>query len=158
MNAATRDEFEAIAPAPVGAVEIGDAANGTAASIVVRPLKIGQLPAFARAARPLADKISAALAIGITAADVLALLADHTDAAVDALAAATGASREALADSTLEQLGDLLAAVISANKDFLRGRLIAALRTAAAGTSGAGPTPSSPLPQPPAGSATPSTS
>ncbi len=144
MNAVTRDEFSAIEPLPLGAVDIGDAGNGTAQRVVVKPLKVGQIPAFARAVRPLSAQIEALIAGGLTVGAVLALLEAHTEQAVEALAAATGAPAAALNDSTIEQIGELLLAVIAANKDFLRGRLTAALKTAAAMNPGAGQTASKP--------------
>jgi hypothetical protein len=140
----TRDEFSAIEPAALGAVDIGDEANGTAQRVVVRALKVGQLPAFARAVRPLTAQVEALIAGGLSVNAVLALLEQHTDKVVEALAVATGASSAALNDSSVEQIGELLLAVLAANKDFLRGRLTAALRTAATLNPGAGQTPSQP--------------
>lgn len=121
------------------AVVIGDAANHTERTVIVRPLKVGQVPAFARAVRPLSDEITAMMQGGVTVAGVLALLESSTEKVVEALAAATGAPVASLNDSDLNQLGELLVAVLAANKDFLRGRLTAALKTAAA-MNGAGPT------------------
>lgn len=142
MNAVTRDEFSAIEPMPHGSVVIGDGPTRTA--VVVRALKVGQIPAFARAVRPLSGEVEALIAGGLSVGGVLALLEQHTDKVVEALAIATGASAEALNDSTIEQIGELLLAVIAANKDFLRGRLTAAIQTAAKMNLGAGPTPSQP--------------
>lgn len=144
MNALTRDEFSAIEPAPLGAVDIGDPENGTAQRITVRALKVGQIPAFARAVRPLSAEVEALIAGGLTVGAVLALLEQHTDKVIEALSAATGAPANALNDSSVDQIGDLLVAVLAANKDFLRGRLTAAIRTAATLNPGAGQTPSQP--------------
>jgi hypothetical protein len=134
------DEFNAINPAPIGAVDIGDAANGTTLRVIVRALKVGQIPAFARAVRPLSTEVEALIAGGLSVGAVLALLEQHTDKVVEALSAATGAPTDSLNDSTIEQLGELLLAVLAANKDFLRGRLRAALQTAATMSAGAGQT------------------
>jgi len=49
---------------------------------------------------------------------------------IEALHAATGAPHDALNDSTVEQILEAVLAVLQANKDFLRGRLAAALKTA----------------------------
>lgn len=144
MNAVARDEFDAIEPAALGAVDIGDQANGTAQRVVVKALKVGQIPAFARAVRPLTAEVEALIAGGLSVAAVLQMLEQHTDKVVEALAAATGAPADALNDSSIEQIGELLLAVLAANKDFLRGRLTAALRTAAKVNPGAGQTPSQP--------------
>lgn len=140
----TRDEFSVIDPAPMGAVDIGDVENGTATRVVVKALKVGQIPAFARAVRPLSAEVEALIAGGLSVGAVLALLEEHTDKIVDALAAATGAPAASLQDSSVEQIGELLVAVLAANKDFLRGRLTAALQTAAMLNPGAGQTQSRP--------------
>jgi len=47
----------------------------------------------------------------------------------------------AVKEATLDQALGAVLAVLAANKDFLRGRLAAALRTAATQNPGAGPTP-----------------
>lgn len=138
-----RDQYSAIDPAPAGSVDIGDPANGTAQRLVVKALKVGQIPAFARAVLPLTAEIETLIAGGLSVAAVLQMLEQHTDKVVEALAAGTGAPAAALNDSSIEQIGELLLAVLAANKDFLRGRLTAALQTAAA-TNGAGPTASKP--------------
>lgn len=141
MTSTTRDEFSAIEPLALGAVDIGDAANGTAQRVVVKALKVGQIPAFARAVRPLTAQVEALIIGGLSAGAVLELLEQHTDKVVEALSAATGAPAASLQDSTIEQMGELLLAVLAANKDFLRGRLTAAIRTAAMVNPGAGQTP-----------------
>lgn len=137
-----RDEFSAIEPVPMGVVVIGEDASQRI--VHVKPLKVGQIPAFARAIRPLSSEIEAMIGGGMTVASVLALLETHTERVVEALHVATGAPVESLNDSTLEQMGELLVAVLAANKDFLRGRLTAALQTAAKLNPGAGLTPSNP--------------
>jgi hypothetical protein len=135
------NDLAVIDPAPTGSVSIGDADNGTAQTVTVRALKIGKLPAFARAVQPLAGEIEAILAGGLTAAGVLALVEQHFDKLVDALHIATGAPRQAIEDSTIEQALELVLAVLAANRDFLRGRMTAAIQTAAYLNRGAGPTP-----------------
>lgn len=139
-----RDDFSAIDPAPAGSVDIGDPDNGTAQRVIVKALKVGQIPAFARAVLPLTAEIETLIAGGLSVGAVLALLEKNTDKVIEAMAAATGAPVEALNDSSVEQMSELLLAVLSANKDFLRGRLSAALQTAAAASNGAGPTASKP--------------
>lgn len=134
-----RDDLSVLAPDALGGVELGEGA--TAWSGQVRPLKIGQLPAFARAARPLADRIGGLLAGGVTAEAVLDLIEQDFDRVVELLHVATGAPVEAVKEATLDQALGAVLAVLAANKDFLRGRLAAALRTAATLNPGAGPTP-----------------
>jgi len=130
------DDLSVLAPEALGSVELGEGAAAWRGQ--VRPLKIGQLPAFARAARPLADRIGGLLAGGVTAEAVLDLIEQDFDRVVELLHVATGAPVEAVKEATLDQA---LGAVLAANKDFLRGRLAAALRTAATLNPGAGPTP-----------------
>ncbi len=144
MTSNTPDEFSAIEPAALRTVDIGDATAGTGQRVVVKALKVGQIPAFARAVRPLTAQVEALIAGGLSFGAVLDLLEQHTDKVVEALAAATGAPVAALQDSSIEQIGELLLAVLAANKDFLRGRLTAAIRTAAQLNPGAGSTPSQP--------------
>ena len=128
-----------LAPEALGSVELGEGAAAWRGQ--VRPLKIGQLPAFARAARPLADRIGGLLAGGVTAEAVLDLVEQDFDRVVELLHVATGAPVEAVKEATLDQALGAVLAVLAANKDFLRGRLAAALRTAATLNPGAGPTP-----------------
>lgn len=135
------DDFSALEPAPAGMVILGE--GPAAVRVVVKPLKVGQLPTFARAVRPLADKISAALAGGINPGAIAALIEEDFEQVVQVLHAATGASVEAIHEATISQALELVLAVLQANRDFLRGRMVAALRTAATLNPGAGPTPSS---------------
>jgi hypothetical protein len=133
------DDLSVLAPEALGSVELGEGAAAWRGQ--VRPLKIGQLPAFARAARPLADRIGGLLAGGVTAEAVLDLIEQDFDRVVELLHVATGAPVEAVKEATLDQALGAVLAVLAANKDFLRGRLAAALRTAATLNPGAGPTP-----------------
>lgn len=135
------DEFSAIESAASGCVTLGD--GPSAVLVAVKPLKVGQLPSFTRAVRPLVEKISAALDGGINAEAIVSLIESDFDQVVEVLHAATGASAEAIREATISQALELVLAVISANKDFLRGRLMAALKTAATLNLGAGQTPSS---------------
>lgn len=133
------DDFEAIDPAALGVVELGEGAQAWRGQ--VRALKVGQLPAFARALRPLADRVQAIIAGGLTVEAVLALVETDFDRVVELLHVATGAPAEAVREATIDQALGAVLAVLAANKDFLRGRLAAALRTAATLNPGAGPTP-----------------
>ena len=134
-----RDDLSVLAPEALGTVEFGDGPAAWRGQ--VRPLKIGQLPEFARAARPLADRVGALLAGGVTAEAVLDLIEQDFERVINLLHVATGAPVEAVKDATLDQALGAVLAVLAANKDFLRGRLAAALRTAATLNPGAGQTP-----------------
>lgn len=133
------DDLEMIEPAPAGSVTLGDGDN--AITVVVKAMRVGQLPAFARALRPISSEIEKIVVDGASVDSVLALVETQFDHVVGALHAATGAPQEAIRDSTIDQALALLLAVIAANKDFLKGRLATALRTAALLKPGAGQTP-----------------
>ncbi len=107
----------------------------------VRPLKVGQLPAFARALRPISDQIEKMLrGDGLTARGIIGLVETELEHVVEAVSVATGAPRESIEDSQIDDLLEAALAVLQANRNFLKGRAAAALRLAAAMT-GAGPTP-----------------
>jgi hypothetical protein len=150
--------LDVLDPAAAGAVTLGDDAD--AVRVVVRPLVTAQIPAFARAIEPIVGDVSDLLAGGLQAGAISALVQQHLPTVIQALAVATvrpakGETEDALAArvaeraqaiefATIDQTLELLLAVLGANKDFLHGRLAAALKTAATLNRGAGPTPSTP--------------
>jgi len=137
------DELTAIVPAPVARITLGE--GDKARTINVRPLKVRQIPGVTRALRPLAGQIGALVNGGVTPDAVLELLEHHTEKVVEVLAEASDVPVDVLNDSDVDQLAGLLLAVITANKGFLSGRLIAALQTAGnAMRAGDGSTPSKP--------------
>lgn len=133
------DDLGVIEPGPLGTVELGE--DETLWRGQVRALKVGQLPAFAAAVRPLADRVNAMLTAGVSVSAVLDIVETDFENVVEVLCVATGAPKASVLDSTVDQVLGALLAVLAANKDFLRGRLAAALRTAATLNPGAGPTP-----------------
>lgn len=146
-----RDDFDVIDPPALGEIALGDGATRT--TVVVKAMKIVQMPAFARALRPIIGEVEAMMAAGIGVDAVLTLVETRLDDVLQVLQIATGAPMEALRDSTIDQILGAVLAVIQANKDFLNGRLAAALRTAGQ-IRGAGLTPSSASPAQPAGPST----
>lgn len=112
----------------------------------ITPLKVGQLPAFARAIKPLGAAIEQ-IAAGqklLNLAALLDMIADHGDAVIEATSIGSGVERAELNDGTPDQLIELAVAVLKVNADFLRGRLTPAVVAAVAKvtpTPGAGPTP-----------------
>lgn len=132
-------ELSALDPPAHATVVLGEGA-GTR-TVAIKPLKMGALPAFARALQPLSSEIEAVLRDGLTASAVMRLVAEQFDKLLEALEIASGVSRAELEDLTLEQGMGLVVAVLAANRDFFRGRAATAL-SLAAGASGAGPTPS----------------
>lgn len=113
----------------------------------VTPLKVGQLPAFARAIKPLGAQIEQ-IAAGRAALDVAGLLdlvAEHGEAIVQAVSIGTGIKVDELNNSTPDVLVELAVVVLKVNADFFKGRLTPAILAAVARvvllpTPGAGPT------------------
>lgn len=130
-------EFDAIEPAPTGVVFRGK-------TVEIMPLTVRQLPAFARAIKPISATIEG-FATGRADLDLgalIGLVAEHGDKVVEAVAIATGVTTEELESSTADQLIELAVAAIKVNADFFKGRLtpaiLAAIKQAAPGD---GPTP-----------------
>lgn len=115
--------------------------------IEITPLKVGELPRFARAIKPLGAIIEA-IASGRAALDlatVLELIAEHGDAVVQAVAIGARINEDDIRDATPDQLVELAVAVLRINADFFKGRLtpaiLAAVKAATTHPPGAGPTP-----------------
>lgn len=113
-------------------------------TLAITPLRVGQIPGFARAIRPLVPQL------GASGTDWFELLAEHGDALIEALRIATGLGRHDLAELPPDEFVELAAAVMEVNADFFVRRLTPALSRAAEGLTGilrpagAGPTPSKP--------------
>ncbi len=134
------DDLNVIEPATTSATF-----NGR--EIQIRPLTVGKLPGFARAIKPISGSIEA-IASGAAVPDlftILAMVAEHGEAVVDAVSIATGVEREELMRATPDQLIELAVVAIRVNADFFKGRLtpaiLAAVKKATAPTPGAGLTP-----------------
>jgi len=130
-------EFDVIEP-PASAATFGGR------QLTVAPLKVGQLPAFARAIKPISGAVEA-IATGraaLTLPAMLDMIADHGEAIIDAVSIASGVPVAELAEATPDQLIELAAVCMEVNADFFARRLTPALRAAGrAVPSGAGPTP-----------------
>ena len=122
--------------------------------IDVRPIKVGQVPAIVRAARPVIDAVLAleSLPDGNDAAlvDVLLdLLGNHGDAVFVAAALFTGEPEDVLREGDIDEFIRLATAVIGVNRDFFAQRVAPLLKERAAAvraaglSNGAGPIPSS---------------
>lgn len=95
----------------------------------VKPLKVGQLPAFARAIQPLGGVVQG-IASGTTSLDasmLLGVVANHGEALVLAINIATGIAVEDLNESTPDKLIEVVVAVLKVNADFFKGRLTPAI-------------------------------
>ncbi len=92
------------------------------------PLKVGQIPSFARAIKPASGTIAELMAAGsIDAQALIAMIAEHGESFVEAVAIATGVPAAELNDSGLDELVALAVSAIKVNADFFKGRLTPAI-------------------------------
>lgn len=112
------DTFAALPPVPVSVEIAGE-------HIDLTPLKVGELPAFARAVQPIAASLSAS-------PDWLALMAEHGEAAIAAIAVATRRPVEWVAGLDLDEAVRLAEAAFGVNADFFIRRLLPSVTQAAA--------------------------
>lgn len=112
------DTFAALPPVPVSVEIAGE-------RIDLTPLKVGEVPAFARAVQPIAASLS-------VSPDWLALLAEHGEAAIAAIAIATRRPVEWVAGLDLDEAVRLAEAVFAVNADFFIRRLLPSVTQAAA--------------------------
>ena len=112
------DTFAALPPVPVSVEISGE-------HIDLTPLKVGEVPAFARAVQPIAASLSAS-------PDWLALMAEHGEAAIAAIAVATRRPVEWVAGLDLDEAVRLAEAVFGVNADFFIRRLLPIVTQAAA--------------------------
>ena len=112
------DTFAVLPPVPVFVEIAGE-------RIDLTPLKVGEVPAFARAVQPIAASLSAS-------PDWLALMAEHGEAAIAAIAVATRRPVEWVAGLDLDEAVRLAEAVFGVNADFFIRRLLPSVMRAAA--------------------------
>jgi len=84
--------------------------------IIVRPVRVGALPAFLTAIEPIAREMMAG--------DVLATICRQADRIIDAVQIASGVERSWLEQLDAEQFLPLLTAVMRVNADFFSHRLL----------------------------------
>ena len=112
------DMFAALPPVPLSIEIAGE-------RIDLTPLKVGEVPAFARAVQP--------IAVGLSASpDWLALLAEHGEAVIAAIAIATRRPVVWVAGLDLDEAVRLADAVFGVNADFFIQRLLPSVTQAAA--------------------------
>ena len=111
------DPFAALPPVPVTLVIGGE-------RLELTPLKVGDVPAFARAVQPVAASLSAS-------PDWLALLALHGEAVIDAVAIASRRPPEWVSGLALDDAVRLAEAVFEVNADFFIQRVLPSLTEAA---------------------------
>lgn len=102
--------FAALPPVPDSVTLGGE-------TIDITPLRVGELPSFARAVMPIADKLS-------TNPDWLRLLAEDGDAMILALAIACRRSPDWVSSLSLDDAILLAEAVFGANVDFFIRRVV----------------------------------
>lgn len=112
------DMFAVLPPVPVFVEIAGE-------RIDLSPLKVGEVPAFARAVQPIAASLSAS-------PDWLALLAEHGDAVIEAVAIAARRPRDWVMNLDLDEAVRLAEAVFAVNADFFIRRLLPSVTQAAA--------------------------
>ena len=112
------DMFAALPPVPLSIEIAGE-------RIDLTPLKVGEVPAFARAVQPIAASLSAS-------PDWLALMAEHGEAAIAAIAVATRRPVEWVAGLDLDEAVRLAEVVFGVNADFFIRRLLPSVTQAAA--------------------------
>lgn len=79
-------------------------------SLLLSPVRLGQLPALVRAAAPIFDRLASG--------NVVQVLLEEPDAVLHAVQAATGIERARIDALALDEAVDLVAAVIELNADF----------------------------------------
>lgn len=94
--------------------------------ITIRPITIGQYPAFARAVRPLMAVVDGEAG----EVDVIGLIAEHGEALIEAACVATGRERAWMAGLPPDAFVDLAQAVIEVNLDFFVRRLLPRIQAA----------------------------
>ena len=113
-----KEMFAALPPVPASVEVAGE-------HIELTPLKVGEVPAFARAVQPIAASLSAS-------PDWLAILAEHGEAVIAALAIATRRPVDWVAGLDLDEAVRLAEAVFGVNADFFIRRLLPSVTQAAA--------------------------
>lgn len=106
----------------------------------IGPLKVGKIPAFARAIKPIGGLLGSVESMDVSA--LLGFMAEHGAAVVEALSIASGIPVEELNEADVSELLSLVRPVMQANMDFfvLRLQVTKAFRSAADPMAGAGPT------------------
>ena len=113
----TSETFAALPPVPVTLVIGGE-------PLELTPIRVGELPAFARAVQPVAVSLSAS-------PDWLALMAEHGEAVIEAVAIATRRPVDWVAGLGLDEAVRLTEAVFEVNADFFIQRVLPSLTEAA---------------------------
>lgn len=117
-------------------------------AIEVRPLTVGQLPAFVRHAKPVLAGVFQEGPAEIEPEQMLDLVAEHGEALCKAVAVAIGKTPEHVGRADLSEFVALTMAVVAVNLDFFARRLAPEAARAMQALNGAGRTLSSPSLEP----------
>lgn len=104
------ENFAALPPVPATITIAGE-------TLDITPLKVGELPAFARAVRPIAEKITAT-------PDWLSLLSDHGEHVIEALAIASRRDVAWVAGLNIDDAIRLAEVVFEVNADFFVKKIV----------------------------------
>lgn len=115
------DDLENVLPAEWQVVTVGGEL------IEVTPLTIGQLPAFTRALRPCLAQFDGA---GDGGVDIAALLAEHGEHIIEAVAVAVRRPREWVSALPADEFIALAEKIMEVNADFFLRRVLPALTSA----------------------------
>lgn len=118
----------------------------------LKPVKVGQVPALVRTARPVIDAVLSLESLPDDGANgdmvtlVMDLIAEHGDAVFEAASLMSGLPVDELRDGDIDEFIQLAQALFEVNRDFFAQRLaplLAGRKAETAPASGAGPTRSS---------------
>lgn len=131
MTEKPKDDIEELAEA-VGQQQGVAVSIGGPTPVRVTPLQAREIPAFARAVRPLLPYLRPLLDDGdeggVLAPDLLDALAEHGDDLFDAVAIGARLNREAVDGLQLDTLIELAMTVLTVNLDFFIKRLVPMLK------------------------------
>jgi len=111
-------EFDVFPPTPV-MIEVGDE------SLEITPIRVGELSALIKAVRPFIERLTADT-------DWIALLADHDDALLEAIAIASRRQKDWVSQLTIDDAVRLATVLFEVNADFFARQVSPAIQRAAA--------------------------
>ena len=122
----TTNDLEAIQSTRLRLVQLGQL------EVEVRPLTVGQLPAFSKAVRPVLDTMVQWIDVeDVQLAEIADLVEAHGDAMINAAAIATDMDAKALGRVEFDEFIELIVAIVLVNADFFAHRLLPGLATTA---------------------------
>jgi len=111
-------EFDVFPPTPV-MIEVGGE------SLEITPIRVGELSALIKAVRPFIERLTADT-------DWIALLADHDDALLEAIAIASRRQKDWVSQLTIDDAVRLATVLFEVNADFFARQVSPAIQRAAA--------------------------